>query len=48
MNSFLGPLDSSGGVPRLQQTRVGAFLISAHGALARRLAIVTPPTLKFG
>ena len=48
MNSFLGPLDSSGGVPPLQQTRVGAFLISAHGALARRLAIGTPPTLKFG
>ena len=48
MNSFLGPLDSAGGVPPLQQTRVGAFLISAHGALARRLAMGTPPTLKFG
>ena len=48
MNSFLGPLDSSGGVPPHQQTRVGAFLISAHGALARRLAMGTPPTLKFG
>ena len=48
MNSFLGPLDSSGGVPPRQQTRVGAFLISAHGALARRLAMGTPPTLKFG
>jgi hypothetical protein len=32
----------------LQQTRVGALVISAHGALARRLAIGTPPTLKFG
>ena len=48
MNSFLGPLDSSGRVPPRQQTRVAAFLISAHGALARRLAIGTPPTLKFG
>jgi len=48
MNPFLGPLDSSGGVPPLQQTRVAAFLISAHGALARRLAIGTPATLKFG
>jgi len=48
MNSFLGPLDSSGGVPPRQQTRVGAFLISAHGALARRLAMGTLPTLKFG
>jgi hypothetical protein len=48
MNQFLGPLDSSGGVPPPQQTRVAAFLISAHGALARRLAIGTPPTLKFG
>src|SRR3974390_3924485 len=48
MNPFLGPLDPSGGVPPLQQTRVAAFLISAHGALARRLAIGTPPTLKLG
>ena len=48
MNPFLGPLDSSGRVPPRQQTRVAAFLISAHGALARRLAIGTPPTLKFG
>jgi len=48
MTPFLGPLDSSGGVPPLQQTRVAAFLVSAHGALARRLAIGTPLTLKFG
>ncbi|WP_024506072.1 hypothetical protein [Bradyrhizobium sp. ARR65] len=39
MSSFLGPLDSAGCVPRQQQTRVAAFLISAHGALARHLAI---------
>lgn len=38
MIPFLGPLDSAGCVPREQQTRVAAFLISAHGALARHLA----------
>jgi hypothetical protein len=37
MIPFLGPLDSAGRVPREQQTRVAAFLISAHGALARHL-----------
>lgn len=39
MSAFLGPLDSRGRVPPQQQTRVAAFLISAHGALARYLAI---------
>jgi hypothetical protein len=38
MIPFLGPLDSVGRVPREQQTRVAAFLISAHGSLARHLA----------
>jgi len=38
MNEFFGPLDSKGRVPPHQQTRVAAFLISAHGALARQFA----------
>jgi len=42
MSQFLGPLDSLGRVPPLQQTRVAAFLISAHGALARQLAFALP------
>lgn len=48
MSRFLGPLDSTGHVPPLQQTRIAAFLISAHGALARQLAIVLPGQLKAG
>lgn len=39
MNHFLGPLDASGRVLPRQQTRVGAFLMSAHGALMRHLAL---------
>lgn len=39
MNPFLGPLDAAGRVPPRQQTRVAAFLVSCHGALARRLAV---------
>jgi hypothetical protein len=46
MNQFLGPLDQSGRVPPRQQTRVAAFLISAHGALARRLAFALPARMK--
>ncbi|MBR0871400.1 hypothetical protein JQ633_13620 [Bradyrhizobium tropiciagri] len=42
MSQFLGPLDSSGRVPPLQQTRVASFLISIHGALARQLAVALP------
>lgn len=38
MIPFLGPLNSVGRVPAEQQTRVAAFLISAHSALARHLA----------
>jgi hypothetical protein len=37
--TFLGPLDSQGRIPPQQQTRVAAFLMSAHGALARHLAL---------
>ena len=48
MNQFLGPLDSAGRVPPLQQTRVASFLISAHGALSRQLALALPGQLKAG
>ena len=39
MSTFLGPLDATGRVPPRQQTRVAAFLLSCHGAMARQLAI---------
>jgi hypothetical protein len=39
MSIFLGPLDATGRVPSRQQTRVAAFLVSCHGAMARQLAI---------
>jgi hypothetical protein len=39
MSAFLGPLDATGRVPPRQQTRVAAFLVSCHGAMARQLAI---------
>jgi hypothetical protein len=39
MSTFLGPLDATGRVPPRQQTRVAAFLVSGHGAMARQLAI---------
>jgi len=42
MSAFFGPLDSEGRVPPHQQTRVAAFLISAHGALARQFAMALP------
>jgi hypothetical protein len=48
MNLFLGPLDAIGRVPPRQQTRVAAFLISAHGALARQLAFILPQQMKAG
>ena len=48
MSKFLGPLDSIGRVPPQQQTRVSAFLISAHGALARQLALLLPQQMKAG
>ena len=44
--AFLGPLDASGRIPSQQQTRVAAFLISAHGALARQLAFTLPQQMK--
>jgi hypothetical protein len=48
MSAFLGPLDSKGRVPPLQQTRVAAFLISAHGALARQFALALPVRFESG
>jgi len=48
MNLSLGPLDAIGRVPPQQQTRVAAFLISAHGALARQLAFILPQQMKAG
>jgi hypothetical protein len=48
MNALLGPLDSNGRVPPAQQTRVAAFLVSAHGALARQFALVLPGRFKAG
>jgi hypothetical protein len=47
MSDYLGPLDSDGRVPPQQQTRIGAFLISAHGALGRRFALSLPLRLEF-
>jgi hypothetical protein len=48
MSRFLGPLDSARRIPPQQQTRVASFLVSAHGALARRLAVALPGQLKAG
>jgi hypothetical protein len=45
MSEFLGPLDPQGRVPPHQQTRVAAFLTSAHGALARQFAFALPAKL---
>ena len=39
MSMFLGPLDAACRVPPRQQTRVAAFLLSCHGAMARQLAL---------
>lgn len=46
MSGFFGPLDTDGRVPPRQQTRAAAFLISAHGALARQFAFVLPAKLE--
>jgi hypothetical protein len=42
VTGFFGPLDSEGRVPPRQQSRVAAFLVSAHGALARQFAFALP------
>jgi len=46
MSELFGPLDSERRVPPRQQTRVAAFLISAHGALARQFALTLPIKLE--
>jgi hypothetical protein len=48
MSTFLGPLDSNGRIPPWQQTRIAAFLISAHAALARQLAVALNAHLAAG
>jgi hypothetical protein len=47
MKPFLGPL-KNGRIPALQQTRVSAFLMSAHGALAGQLGVALPGSLHHG
>ncbi len=47
MTPFFGPLEH-GRIPALQQTRVSAFLISAHGALTRQLGVAIPASLHHG
>jgi hypothetical protein len=47
MKPFLGPLEH-GRIPALQQTRISAFLISAHGALTRQLGVAIPASLHHG
>jgi hypothetical protein len=39
MSMLLGPLDTTGRVPSRQQTRIAAFVMSCHGAMARQLAL---------
>jgi len=46
MNPLLGPADEGGRIPARQQTRVAAFLLSAHGAQARQLATTMPMQLR--
>jgi hypothetical protein len=46
MSSFFGPLAPEGRLPPRQQTRAAAFLISAHGALARQFAFALPAKLE--
>lgn len=47
MSALFGPLDFKRCVPPRQQTRAAAFLISAHGALARQFAFTLPMKLEF-
>jgi hypothetical protein len=46
MTGFFGPLEPDGRVPPRQQTRVAAFLVSAHGALARQFLSTLPLKLE--
>lgn len=47
MSALFGPLDSERRVPPRQQTRAAAFLISAHGALARQFALTLPMKFEY-
>ncbi|OPY94573.1 hypothetical protein A5906_13505 [Bradyrhizobium sacchari] len=42
MSALFGPLEADGRIPPRQQTRVSAFLLSAHGALARQFGLALP------
>jgi hypothetical protein len=42
MNALLGPLEQDGRIPPQQQTRIASFLLSAHAAQARQLAMSVP------
>jgi hypothetical protein len=46
MNALIGPADELGRIPAQQQTRISAFLMSAHGAQARQLAAALPGNLR--
>jgi hypothetical protein len=46
MNALLGPIDDAGRIPPPQQTRISAFLMSAHGAQARALLGAIPLRLR--
>jgi hypothetical protein len=46
MSGLIGPPDEDGRIPALQQTRIAAFLMSAHGAQARQLAAALPANLR--
>jgi len=46
MSELFGPLDPEGRIPPRHQTRAAAFLISAHGALARQFAFALPMKLE--
>jgi hypothetical protein len=46
MNALLGPVGDDGRIPPAQQTRISAFLMSAHGAQARQLLAAMPTRLQ--
>jgi hypothetical protein len=46
MNALLGPIDNDGRIPPPLQTRISAFLLSAHGAQARQLLTSMPMRLR--
>jgi hypothetical protein len=46
MNALLGPVGDDGRIPPVQQTRISAFLMSAHGAQARQLLAAMPTRLQ--